>query len=683
MRPDSRPHKHPNARSRVPHKRSKGGRARAPRLETFLLQLSAAFLQMRSDAPPALIDAWLGKLAQLVGVDRISLWELSADGEAVYQRHSHAMPAMEQTPVSVPSRQFRWLTQEYRKGNIVVWPRVPDDIPEAAVAEREQSLRSGAKSLVGIPITTGSVLYVIVFASMRRYRKWPPALIHRLKLIGEVLAGAVMRQRVEAALYASEARNRAMLRALPDLMFVLSPAGIYLDHHTRDESKLLVPADHFLGRPIEEVLPVEVASVIRAAHRKALQSDEVVEVEFALQVQGEQREYEARMVRRDDGAIVTIVRNVTERRRSARKLRESEERFRAAFEHSAIGMALVSLEGRWLQANAANCKMLGYTETELLEMRFQALTHPDDLALNLRHLRGVLNGEIDHYELEKRYICKDGRTVPALLTVSVVRDAQRRPLYFLSQLQDLTERKKAQIEIERLRLELAHFGRLSLMGQLTASLAHQLMQPITAVMADAEACQRLMASGQGSPEEQQTILADIVSSCTRAAGVIDNVRGLLRKGTRPRHLLNLNRLVEEVIVVTHTELVLRQVRLVTRLDPSLPDIHGNPIELQQVILNLLLNGAEALSHGVADPRKLEIQTSHGAGKVEVTVRDGGRGVAPADLKRMFDPFFTTKPDGMGMGLTICAEIVRGHLGRLWAENNSGGGMTLHCELPLP
>jgi PAS domain S-box-containing protein len=660
-----------------------GPRRSRAHLELFLLELSAASVQAAASDTEALCNRWLEKLARMLRLDRLSLWELSPDGRIVYRRHGYDRPGCESTSAFILSQQLPWLMDENRRGNVVAWSRIPSDVPEGAVLEREDALRRGVKSLLSIPIATSSVLCVMTFVSLRRYRRWRPALVRRLRLVAETLAGVVMRNQVEGSLRASEARNRAMLRALPDPVFVFSPDGVYLDFHCRDHSELLVPPGEFIGRRVEEILPPELAKQFRSMFQLALQSNEVIEFGYSLGIRDELREYEARMVRRDDGAIVAIVRNITQYNRSARQLRESEERFRGAFEHSAIGMALVSLEGHWLRANRANCEILGYSEAELRQTSFPKLTHPDDLALNLHHTRRALAGEIDHYEIEKRYVHKDGRTIPALLTVSVVRDSQGRPLYFVSQLQDLTERERTQVEIERLRLELTHFSRLAIMGQLAATLAHQLSQPIAAVLYNAEACERVIADGQSALDAVRESLRDIVASCDQAADTISHVRSLLRKEREPKQGVHLNRLVQEVLTVTQHYLTLHEVRLELRLDPVLPEIAGHPIELRQVILNLLINGAEALLQNVPSERELEIATMHRDGEIELSVRDRGTGIAPEALSHLFEPFYTTKSHGMGMGLAICSEIVRAHQGRLRAENNPAGGMTFRCVLPLP
>ncbi len=267
------------------------------------------------------------------------------------------------------------------------------------------------KSMLGIPIQTETALYVLSFASVREYRKWPQSLVRRLRLVGEILASAFVRQRTERSLQASESSNRALLKALPDLIFVVDPEGVYIDYHCPDTVDLYVPPERFMGRKMEDVIPPETARTFRALFERAAATGEVVEHEYVMKIAGEERHFEARMARRDDGATVTAVRNITERHRAANRLRDSEERFRAAFSHSAIGIALVSLEGHWLQVNEAMCRILGYSETELLSTTFQALTHPEDLAANRINLQRALAGEISHYEMEKRYIHKDGRII--------------------------------------------------------------------------------------------------------------------------------------------------------------------------------------------------------------------------------------------------------------------------------
>jgi PAS domain S-box-containing protein len=649
------------------------------RFESFLLELSAYFAKTPAACVDQGIDDWLEKLAQFIEVDRISFWEFDPDGVHLHRRHLYSRPGQHAcSPISRIS-DMPWLYEQYRQGNIVNWARVPDDIPVVASGERAHATRMNAKSVLGIPIQTEAALYVLSFAGVREYRKWPQSLVRRLRLVGEILASAFVRQRAERSLQASESSNRVLLKALPDLIFVVNPEGEYIDYHCPETVDLYVPPERFMGRKMEDVIPPELARTFRALFERAAASGEVVEHEYVMKIAGEERHFEARMARRDDGAIVTTVRNITERHRAANRLRDSEERFRAAFSHSAIGIALISLEGHWLQVNEAICRILGYSEMELLSTTFQALTHPEDLAANRINLQRALAGEISHYEMEKRYLHKDGRIIWTLLTVALVRNAANEPLYFVSQLQDLTERRQARIEIERARLELSHVGRVSLVGQLTASLAHELLQPITAIVSNAET--GLHAPDLEPSSEIRALFEDIAESGRRAGDTIQHVRALLRKEREPSVAVDLNRLVRDVAHVMHSDLLLHQVCLTTKLDAANAEINGNLGELQQVLLNLVLNGTEAMHAIPIDERQLVIATNADSDAVELSVQDRGAGSPPGNFDRLLEPFFTTKSKGIGMGLSICADIVRAHRGKLLAENNPDRGMTWRCILP--
>jgi C4-dicarboxylate-specific signal transduction histidine kinase len=238
-------------------------------------------------------------------------------------------------------------------------------------------------------------------------------------------------------------------------------------------------------------------------------------------------------------------------------------------------------------------------------------------------------------------------------------------------------------DVERLRFDLMQSGRVALMGQLTALLAHELMQPIAAAVGNAEAIQRLLADEVAEPCETRAILTDIVESCVRAADVVSKVRSRVNPVPSPHRPLNLNQLVMEVAELMHSDLIRRQVRLVTHFDAALPQISGAPVELQQVILNLVLNGADALSQRSPPERELVIATAQCPDGVELVVRDQGVGADPAHLQAMFEPFFTTKAGGIGMGLAISRAIVEAHSGHLTATNNADGGVTVRCLLPLP
>jgi signal transduction histidine kinase len=240
-------------------------------------------------------------------------------------------------------------------------------------------------------------------------------------------------------------------------------------------------------------------------------------------------------------------------------------------------------------------------------------------------------------------------------------------------LTDITQRKQVEIEAQQMRQELAHFTRVSTMGELAASLAHELNQPLAGILANAQAAQRFLASGRADLDEIRAILADIVADDRRAGEVIRRLRELLRKAAPSRVQLDLNALITEVAKLLGSDALLRGLSIVLDLDPKLPLVTGDRVELQQVVLNLLVNAMEAMA-GADGGRRVVVRTAGGEeGMVLVTVQDAGAGItAGADI---FEPFYTTKADGMGMGLSIARSIVQAHGGRIWAENGPCGGAT--------
>jgi PAS domain S-box-containing protein len=363
----------------------------------------------------------------------------------------------------------------------------------------------------------------------------------------------------------------------------------------------------------------------------------------------------------------------------ARVPKESAELFRDAFNHSAIGTALVSLEGRWLSVNPALTSMLGYSEEELLATNFQAVSHAEDLPRNLFFRRRALNGGIGQYELEKRYIHKDGHTLTALLTAKLVRDSSRRPLYFVSHIQNLTERAREQPELNELRLTVARLDRLALMGKLTASLAHELLQPITAIMANAETCQRLIESDCVERQELLACLDDIQQSSDHAGKLIQRVRTLSQQQPQTRGRVDLNRIVREIVDVARAHLQLRGVRLITRFATSALTVHGDPAGLQQMVLNLLMNAADAMSRDTPDGGELLVTTRSSERQVELTLAGCGCGGKRAHIGRWVEPVSPTRCNGTT--LNICAGIARSHGGHVWVRSTPVGGMIFHLCLP--
>jgi two-component system sensor kinase FixL len=244
-------------------------------------------------------------------------------------------------------------------------------------------------------------------------------------------------------------------------------------------------------------------------------------------------------------------------------------------------------------------------------------------------------------------------------------------------------RQQGEHEMQRLRQGLAHIGRVSAMGELTGSLAHELNQPLTAILNNAQVAQRFLAADEVDVAELREILDDIVADDKRAAEVIRRVRLLLKKGDLEFVSLDVNEIVTEVARLVMRDAASRNVSIRLDLSSDLPRVRGDRVQLQQVVLNLVLNGVEAMRELGSGERALVIRTfQDSAAIVGVAVQDAGPGIAEADAERIFEPLYTTKPDGIGMGLAISRTIVGAHGGRLRAENNADRGATFKFTLPV-
>ena len=249
---------------------------------------------------------------------------------------------------------------------------------------------------------------------------------------------------------------------------------------------------------------------------------------------------------------------------------------------------------------------------------------------------------------------------------------------------DVTSRKSAELEAREQRQELAHLTRVAMLGELSGALAHELNQPLTAILSNAQAAQRMLAREPIDLIEVGEILRDIAEDDRRAGEVIQRLRAMLRKDEAKLLPLGVNELVAEVLSFAHSDLITRNVSVTTELAPELPPVYGDRVQLQQVLLNLVLNACEAMSARQREERRLTlVAVRDGEAGVRVSVVDRGTGIPADELERVFTPFFTTKEHGLGLGLSICRSIVEAHGGRLWASNNEECGATFHLTLPLP
>jgi PAS domain S-box-containing protein len=370
-----------------------------------------------------------------------------------------------------------------------------------------------------------------------------------------------------------------------------------------------------------------------------------------------------------------------------RDLADREGRIRRLVDANIIGVYMWDLEGRILEANDAFLRLVGYDRGDLVAgcLNWSSLTPPEWRGRTARALaEKEKTGTIQPYE--KEYFRKDGSLVPVLVGSASFDESGQQGVAFVL---DLTERKRAEAEAREserryrdMEMELAHANRVATMGQLAASIAHEVNQPIGAAVTSAEAALRWLNCKPPNIERVQQGLARIVEDGVRAGEVINRIREHVKKAPPRKDAFEINETISQVIGLARGEMSKNGVSVRTTLAAGLPLVRGDRVQLQQVILNLIINAIEAMASIVQGERELLISTAADADSLRVSVSDSGPGLNPESLGRLFDPFYTTKSSGMGMGLSICRSIIVAHGGQLWASANVPRGAIFQFTLPV-
>src|ERR1700722_781665 len=370
-----------------------------------------------------------------------------------------------------------------------------------------------------------------------------------------------------------------------------------------------------------------------------------------------------------------------------RDLSEREAKIRRLVDANIIGIFIANLDGRIVEANDALLRIVGYDREDLLSgrIRWTDLTPPEWGGRDARAVEELkTTGAMPPYE--KEYFRKDGSRVSVLIGGALFAEGGNQSVAFVL---DLTDRKRAEAEARdserryrEVQTDLAHASRVTTMGQLTASIAHEVNQPIAAAVTNAEAAQRWLSAQPPNLHMVGESLAFIVRDCSRAGEVIGRIRALIKKAPPRKDAVAINDAILEVMALTRTEAANNGVSVRTQLADDSPLVQGDRVQLQQVILNLIVNAIDAMRSLDEGNRDLLICTQKAEPNgVLVEVRDSGPGFAPATIEQLFEAFHTTKPGGLGLGLSICRSIIEAHGGRLWASANEPRGAIFHFTVP--
>jgi len=416
----------------------------------------------------------------------------------------------------------------------------------------------------------------------------------------------------------------------------------------------------------------------------------------------------------DPIAILETNNDVTERRQAEEALRESERRYRSIFQGAGVSIweedfsqvkaAIDELKAQGVRdfrqytavhpdfvrqaipmvkvidVNDAAVKLFAAESKDELLVSLDKIFLPETEEVFMGELVAIAEGRTS-FESETILQTLKGDKLIALLAIAFPPPPARLDSVLVS-IMDITERKRAQEALQKAQAELAHVTRVTMMGELATSIAHEVNQPLAAVVTNGNACQRWLAGAPPNLDEARECLRRIIRDGNRASEVIARIRALVKKSSPAKTRLDLSEAIQEVLLTTNTEARRHRVLVRTELAAGLPAVRGDRVQLQQVILNLVMNGIESMKAVAERPRELVIESRlHESGQVLVAVRDSGVGLEPQSLERVFEAFYTTKTEGMGMGLSISRSIIEAHGGRLWATANHDHGATFQFALP--
>lgn len=385
--------------------------------------------------------------------------------------------------------------------------------------------------------------------------------------------------------------------------------------------------------------------------------------------------------------FVGIIRDISSRKEAEEALRQREEALRQIIDNAPLGIMTCDRYSRILAINRKLCHTLQYQESDLIGHFLADILHPHDLGLLRTHSDRLFAGSESTFMLELRLRRAGGNTgsdaenrdVPCRLLASVVHDADGKPQNMILQLEDLSDQIAAQQEAQQHRERLTHVTRLSTLGEMASGIAHEINQPLTAIVTYAQAARRLHE--RGAYQDLNSALEKIAQQAERAAAVIKRLRSFVKQQDSEQALLNANAVVADVLQFLEMDTGRRDITIEPRLAPDLPAVLADNVQIQQVLLNLLLNAMDATESTKVNSHVVVRSYREDQDTVAIEVIDRGCGISDEQQQRLFTPFFTTKTSGMGMGLSICRSIINAHGGQLNYHPNPAGGSVFKFTLP--
>ncbi len=655
--------------------------------ETLLSEISTGFINLPAEKIDNAIQDTQRRVCELLDLDFSALWQLSLeDPRFLYQSHVHRPSGGPPFPEQMEAEEnYPWVLEQLKSGNVVAIST--EDAPKEASRDQEAWRHYGVKSSLSFPLSAGGndlLFGALSFGTMREERVWPEPLVKQLELLAQIFANSIHRKRTDHELQESERRLTLATDAAKAGLWIMNgdTGEVWVSERNRDLFHFS-PHEKVTYERFFTVIHPDDHEPVRQAVDRAFRSGENLLIEYRILLPDGSIRWIGSRGQRDSAAksfrLMGASVDVTERKEMEENIRKAAEEWQTTFDSTPDIIMILDADLKIRRHNAAANTFFGLSSPEILGRHCHDLMHETkEPSLDCPVKRSFQSG--NHQE-EEIYDTK--RHAWYQISSDPIPDQERNVTRIVHRIKDITERMEAEAEARKRWEHLAHVTRMGIMGELTASLAHEINQPLTAIQSNSEAAMRFMAAGKPDMNEVRQILEDISRDNARAGSIILKIRALLKKEPIPFTFLDVNELIADVLSLLRAESLLRELVIIRDFSPGLPPVFGDHVQLQQVVINLILNGAAAMKQMPADRRRLVIRTENQKeSAVKVSVTDFGTGIDEQNIQSLFDPFYTTKPDGMGMGLAISQTIIREHKGTICASNHPEEGAVFAFTLPV-